>query len=444
MADIDDQALAVEDGVVLAGEVGDVAAAHGLQVDVADVALAEFLDHLAALEPPVRPALLALGAGVDWLDDGLAGLGAGGIDAGAVVVDENLSVCPAAEEFGGVEGRDRGHAIDAGNDVAGLEVEAGRGEGGVVVGLVGVGLPDGVDAEPAFVVGLGIDARDECAEGRGLDLLSAGANIAADDEVVQGGEFSDHLGEDVGEVGARGDAVDERGVLGLDGGPVDAVHAAIVEVIAVQAPGLVVHLSPLIARAERELPAGEVDGGLAEVLGLACACVDDVDGVFSLDEQGLAVGGEFVVGDVAGEGLGLPLALSECGLVDGEGDKRGLGAHFGGGGEHEEGFVVDREPPVVAGWHGRGVDAIGEPGKIDLDRLGFFGLFLFVGVFLVGFVRLCCGLGVGTLGIHTATRGGVARLFFPVGLFFLLGIVLLLLLGLQARRARRRASGCPA
>ena len=52
VADVDDQALAREDRVELALPLGDVAAAHRPQVDVADLALAGFLHGLTACELP--------------------------------------------------------------------------------------------------------------------------------------------------------------------------------------------------------------------------------------------------------------------------------------------------------------------------------------------------------------------------------------------------------
>ena len=65
---------------------------------------------------------------------------------------------------------------------------------------------------------------------------------------------ADHLRDDIGQLAAVGDAIDERQVLGANRRPVDAVHVAVVEVVALEPPRLDEHLPPFVARIEAERP----------------------------------------------------------------------------------------------------------------------------------------------------------------------------------------------
>ena len=77
VADVDDQALAVEDRIEVLDPLRVVVAAHGPQVDVADLALAGLLDLEPAGVLPLGVAEVGLGAGRDGDDDLLAGRAAG-------------------------------------------------------------------------------------------------------------------------------------------------------------------------------------------------------------------------------------------------------------------------------------------------------------------------------------------------------------------------------
>jgi hypothetical protein len=62
---------------------------------------------------------------------------------------------------------------------------------------------------------------------------------------VADGDFAEHLGGEVGELGAGGEAVEIRLVFCLDFGNAEAVSVGVVEEVALDAPGLVVDLLPL-------------------------------------------------------------------------------------------------------------------------------------------------------------------------------------------------------
>jgi len=77
------------------------------------------------------------------------------------------------------------------------------------------------------------------------------------DEHVADGDFTQHLCREIGEFGARGEAVEIRLVPGLDLGNAQAVGVGIVEKVALDTPSLIEHLLPLGAG---------VDDGFAEAM----------------------------------------------------------------------------------------------------------------------------------------------------------------------------------
>ena len=88
-------------------------------------------------------------------------------------------------------------------------------------------------------------------------------------------------------------------------GPVDAVHPAVVEIVALEAPGIDELLTPFVARIEVQYPVLEVDLCLGEVGWRLRAGVDDVDVVPAPHENLLAVERQLVAADVGHERLGL-------------------------------------------------------------------------------------------------------------------------------------------
>ena len=71
---------------------------------------------------------------------------------------------------------------------------------------------------------------------------------------VQRRQFAHHLRDQVAELGTIGDARDQRLVPRPHRRPVDAVHAAVVEAVALLPPGVDEDLPPFVARIETKRP----------------------------------------------------------------------------------------------------------------------------------------------------------------------------------------------
>ena len=111
---------------------------------------------------------------------------------------------------------------------------------------------------------------------------------------MQRGELAHHVGEGVIEFCAVGHAVHERKVLGKVGLPVDAVHARVVKIIAVQAPRIGEHLPPALAWLERELERTEIHFGFFESGGRLCGGVDDIEVVRAAEQNFFSVRGKLI------------------------------------------------------------------------------------------------------------------------------------------------------
>ncbi len=156
-------------------------------------------------------------------------------------------------------------------------------------------------------------ALERSAERCERDLIGAAAHVAAADEDVERRQFADHLREDVAQLGAIGHAIDERHVLRLHRRPVEAVHAAIIEVIALEPPRLREHLAPLVARIESERPVGKRHLVLRRVRRRLGGNVEDEKILPLPHEDLLPVHRQFVGVDVVHERLD-----AGCFVLDGE------------------------------------------------------------------------------------------------------------------------------
>ena len=101
-----------------------------------------------------------------------------------------------------------------------------------------------VDAREAVATAVNVVV---CAEQSAADALHVGL-LAAAHEDVPGGQFAEHLLEEVVEIVAARDVLKVRLVLRLCGLEVEAVVVRVVEEVALDAPDLAVHLPPLGAR----------------------------------------------------------------------------------------------------------------------------------------------------------------------------------------------------
>ena len=73
-------------------------------------------------------------------------------------------------------------------------------------------------------------------EGGDFHLVGRLSCVTADHEGVKHGEFADHLGDHEIQLIAACDTVHQRKVAVAHGNPVDAVHVAVVEEVALEAP----------------------------------------------------------------------------------------------------------------------------------------------------------------------------------------------------------------
>src|SRR5262249_61985386 len=79
-------------------------------------------------------------------------------------------------------------------------------------------------------------------------------------------QLAEHLAQEILEVVTRRDARGQRTILLPHAVPIDAVHLAVVEEIAVETPGLVQHLRPLVARRDAERYSREIDLRILRVI----------------------------------------------------------------------------------------------------------------------------------------------------------------------------------
>src|SRR5262249_60638842 len=102
-------------------------------------------------------------------------------------VDEDLTSGLGAEELGDVAGAGDGLTVDGGDEVAGLDIDAGACEGGGELRVVGIALEDAFDLPPA----VGGRGGQERAQGRDSDLVFPLAEVAAPHKHVEGRELTD-------------------------------------------------------------------------------------------------------------------------------------------------------------------------------------------------------------------------------------------------------------
>ena len=222
-------------------------------------------------------------------------------------------------DLGDLGGRD---AVDVRDEVAHLDVDAGPAKRRQLVGQIGIAR---VDVRDAVAAGRGVAGRSRPERCR-RDVVFARPLVAAVDEDVQRRQLAHHLGQDVGELGAIGDAIHQRRVLRAHGRPVHAVHLAVVEVVALEAPGFGEHLTPLVARVEPELPVASGQHLLGQ---LGCGRrlgggVEHEVVLLAPHQHLLAVGRQLVAPHVVEERLELGLVR-----VDGQRLERALGLRFG-------------------------------------------------------------------------------------------------------------------
>jgi hypothetical protein len=182
---------------------------------------------------------------------------------------------------------------------------------------------------------------------------------------VERGQLAHHPADQVGQLVAGGDAVHERQVLVQHGLPVDAVHAGVVEVIALQAPGVHEDLAPVLAHVDGKAPSRQVDAGIREARDLLVPGIDDRERVSLPEEQLLAVPAELVTLDVLRDGDPFVLVAGER-----DGDERATAELSSGARLEEESRRVGAQVGVVAGRDGNLREAEPDALELDVDRGG--------------------------------------------------------------------------
>src|SRR5665647_1748749 len=364
VADVDDQTLAVEDGIEVLDPLRVIGVAHGPQVDIADVALPGLLDLETAGVFPLSVAEVGLGVGRDGRDDLFAERPAGG----RLDLEEDLLAGRVSQQKRGIGDAERRRPIDGGDDLAFADGRHRLAQWRQVVLVFGIGPIDVIDA----IAALGLVADEARPQGAWGDVVGRLPDVATADERMQGRELADEVGQKVVELGAVTDPVDERTVALEQALIVDVVEIAVVEVVALHPPGVDEHLAPLLTGIDREGPLGQVDPPLGQRLRvrLGRSGVDDVDITALADEKLLPVGRELEIPDVLDEGLGLDIAV-----LDLDGLELGLAGGVRPLIDEEQDLLADREPGVDAGRERHLEDAVLESGDVDDDlrrRLGRF------------------------------------------------------------------------
>ncbi len=207
-------------------------------------------------------------------------------------------------------------------------------------------------------------------------------------EHVADGEFAGHFLEEVVELVAGADAVEVWLVALLSLGQVEAVVIGVVEEVAFDAPGLVVHLAELSAGIDVGLQAAEVEGFAG--VGFHGVGGGDEPGVTFAVKHLFAIGGDDKAAD-AGEDFG-GLALIESEAPDGT-DRWPVSLGGIGDGsafrDVEHALLACLEVDVIARRNGQSEDALVDAVEVDFDG-GRLLLVLLAGVFVLcgGFVFL--------------------------------------------------------
>ncbi len=238
--DVDDEPLLVAEGAPELVELGDVVAAHGGDVHVADLA-ARRLGHLGdVVGEPAVVAQGVLGA------HGLHLVGARGAVAAAAHRERDLLALGDLQVAVGVVRRLDVVPVDGEQDVALPDVDVRAGERGGELAVV-VGGP--VDLREAVAPArVGGEVRPEQPRVRRRLRRLLRPHVPAADVGVRHAQLPDHLGEQPVEVRARRQVRHERAVGVADLLPVVAVHPRVVEEVPVPAPGVVEDLGPLLVR----------------------------------------------------------------------------------------------------------------------------------------------------------------------------------------------------
>ncbi len=203
------------------------------------------------------------------------------------------------------------------------------------------------------------------------------SHITAHHENMKRRQLPDHLTDQVGELAAIRDPIDQGEVLLEDLRPVHTMHARVVEEVSLESPRLHEELSPLPLRIYRERPAFEVDPVLGELRRRLFRGLEHQDLTLLKDQQMLPLQGELVAANVFDQNL-------LFGLLGGDLHRLQVGLAPIAIRPEKRGFVQG-EATVVAGRNRRLDQTIHDPSQLDLH--------LDLALLLVLFLVLLLGLG---------------------------------------------------
>ncbi len=245
MANVDDQALAVEDRIVVARPLIDVLGAHGAQMHVADLA-AGFRVHLEAAGVfPLCVAQIGLIGGLDGRHQHIASFSRSRPHA-----QQYLRTSLAAQQRTFVGNTQGTLAVDADDDLPILDPRLGTIHRRGVIGQIRIVQVHMFHHKAARL----FIALQQRAQRRQVDLIGRFACIAASNEDVQRGQLADHLRDHLVQLLPVRYPIHQRQIALTHGVPVDALHVAIVEIIAFQAPRVQKYAAEFRARIGEERP----------------------------------------------------------------------------------------------------------------------------------------------------------------------------------------------
>ena len=225
-------------------------------------------------------------------------------------------------------------------------------------------------------------AREAGSQGGQLDIVGAFPRIASEDEGVERRKFTHHAGDEGAQFVAVPHAPQQLAVFLPHQLPIDAVHVGVVEIVAVEPPGIGEGFTEFIGWNDGEGPVGQGDAGVGKNLrvphGAALGCgVDDQDLLLFADHDLLPVAGNLEIEDIGKERVGIVALAVHVPALEGT----GVGslnafvdpaeAVFGGG-----------EAGIVSGGNGELVEACDDAFEIDVEFGVAGSFFAFLGVLL--------------------------------------------------------------
>ena len=198
-----------------------------------------------------------------------------------------------------------------------------------------------------------------------------------------------HLPHQIGELGSGGDATHQRPIAAIDALPIHVLHVLAPELIALQPPGVAIHLGPFgpgqhrQARPVQIQPATLTARRRSVLVVRLVASVQQAQPVAHAIDQRLGVHGNLKGGDAIHQGLQLLIAEIVC-------IQHAVGMRRGAGRPALVQAALDRPPRekhlafdaayllVHAVVDRKGQDAILDPVQVDLDMVLLFLLVLFL------------------------------------------------------------------